>query len=193
MRLIHKILLLSGGGPQWIEDVAGGTNLLTHESEFDNAAWTKVNGLTVTANATLAPTGLLAAEKVAASTTGGGVRQLYQIGKTLTVQAYTWSFYAKQAELSWVKLNAFDGTNRQTYFNLATGAVGTTAVGDTASIESVVDGWFRCIVSRTAASTANGGLSIEPTNADGSNSPSLTSGEGIYIWKGKLETGATAT
>ena len=163
------------------------TNLLTRSAEF-NTGWTLNNGA-VTANAATAPDGTTTADKNYAASTATGLRQLYQIGKSTTAVPYTWSFFAKAAELDWVKLNAYDGTNRQTYFDLTNGVVGTTASGDDARIVDYGNGWYRCIVTRTP--TAAAGLSIEITTGDGVNSPNLTAGDGLYIWGAQFEAGST--
>jgi len=168
-----------------------GTNLLTNSESLNTSGagnWT-VNNVSIGPDIVEAPDGTKSAEKLTASTTGTALRQVYQIGKTLTVQAYTWSFYAKAGEVSWVKLNAYTGVDRQTYFNLSNGTLGTVAAGDTASIKSVGNGWYRCIVTRTATATTNGGLSIEPTTGNGVNIPTLNVGQGIYAWGAQLETG----
>ena len=167
-----------------------GQNFLLQSQNFSNASWT---ALLTTVSGTLftAPDGTTTANKNIASTSGNALRQLYQIGKTFLAVPYTFSFYAKAAELSWVKLNAFDGANRATYFNLTTGTVGTVAAGDTASITSAGNGWYRCAVTRTPSATTNGGLSIEITSGDNIQTPTLTAGDGIYVWGAQTEFGST--
>ena len=120
---------------------------------------------------------------------------MYQISKTLTAIPYTWSVYAKAKELNWLVINAYDGTNRATYFNLANGTVGTVAAGDTASIQNAGNGWYRCLVTRTAAATANGGVSFELTTGDNvlPINANLTAGFGIFLYGAQMEVGAFAT
>jgi len=168
------------------------TNLLLWSEQFDNAAWTKTR-TTVTANAIAAPDGTLTADKVAANTTETAIRQAFQVGKSLSAVPYTWSFYGKAAELSWATINSFDGLNRYTYFNLSNGTIGGIHPGASATITDVGDGWYRCTVTMTAAVTANGGLSVELTSGNAVVTPTLTSGNGIFVWGAQLEAGAFAT
>jgi hypothetical protein len=168
-----------------------GQNLLTNSQDFSSANWIKIL-TTVSGTLFTAPDGTTTANKNTASSTGTALRQIYQIGKTFLAIPYTFSFYGKAAELSWVKLNAFDGTNRATFFNLTAGTVGTVAAGDTATITFAGNGWYRCVVTRTTSATNNGGLSIELTSGDNVATPNLTSGDGIYIWGAQVEIGSTA-
>ena len=168
------------------------TNLLLRSEEFDNAAWTKIS-TTITANTIVAPDGTLTGDKLASSTVSVASHQDYQIGITITNAAtYTWSVYMKQGEYAWGIVNAYSATDSRTYFNLATGTVGTVAAGSTATITPVGNGWYRCSVTRTSAAST-GGLSIEMTNADNVPSFAAIVGNGIYIWGAQLETGAFAT
>jgi hypothetical protein len=71
--------------------VSARVNLLTKTEDFDNAAWTKAAGVTVTANTDIAPNGTLTADTV---TSGGN-----QIDQTVTVSQntlYTDSLYFKK-------------------------------------------------------------------------------------------------
>jgi hypothetical protein len=154
-------------------------NLLTYSEQFDNAAWSK-GLITVTGDAIAGPFGGVTADKLGASAVASP-QQCYQIGLTFTAISYTFSFYAKAAGSNWVAINAFDGVNRYTYFDLQNGVVGTVAAGDTASISAVGSGWYRCAVTRTASPTASGGLSIELASAN--NSPGNVSvNNGVYAW-----------
>ena len=171
------------------------TNLVLYSAQFGDAAWLK-SVTTVTENTTVSPDGTANADTHAATASGAGAaRQVYQIGKTLTAIPYTWSVYAKAKELNWLVINAFDGTNRATYFNLANGTVGTVAAGDTATIQNAGNGWYRCFVTRTAAATVNGGVSFELTTGDNvlPINANLTAGSGIFIYGAQLEAGSFAT
>jgi hypothetical protein len=171
------------------------TNLIVYSQQFGDAAWLK-SITTVTENTTVSPDGVANADTYAATASGAGAaRQVYQIAKTLTAIPYTWSVYAKAKELNWLVINAFDGTNRATYFNLANGTVGTVAAGDTASIQNAGNGWYRCIVTRTAAVTINGGVSFELTTGDNvlPVNANLTAGQGVYLYGAQVEAGAFPT
>ena len=68
------------------------------------------------------------------------------------------------------------------YFNLSTGAVGTTDSDITASIESCGNGWYRCIATRTALASANGRIVLYLADADNSTSYDGGSYSGVLLW-----------
>jgi hypothetical protein len=73
------------------------TNLVTYSSEFDNAAWTKGSGVSVTANTTIAPTGTLTADTlIGASGIDWTLSVLKrQLPPVLSSTTYTLSIYVK--------------------------------------------------------------------------------------------------
>lgn len=85
-------------------------------------------------------------------------------GQTITVPSaaadYTTSFLLKAASRTWAYVQAFDGTNGiAQWFNLATGALGTSQVGTNFALISsqCVDygnGWKRCILTYRKSSAA---------------------------------------
>ena len=102
----------------------------------------------------------------------------------------TFSIYAKAGTSNFlgVYINATSGTDPSAYFNLSTGAVGTTSATATASIVSVGSGWYRCSIAYNAT-IAN--IDIYVTDADGSFIS--TSGANILIQASQLESGDIAT
>jgi len=139
------------------------TNLLTWSEQFDNtSAWT-VFSTTVVSNSATAPDGNTTADKINAISTLNNAHQIYQLGKTIiSGAAYTASVYLKAGEYNWGIVNIYDTVDldRRVYFNLSTGVVGAIPAGCTASIQAVGNGWYRCVVTKTAASTS-GGMSVE--------------------------------
>jgi len=110
-----------------------------------------------------------------------------RIGQVLTVSgSATFSIYAKAGTDSWVRLASSDaGVNA--YFNLGTGAVGSTGGSTTAAINSVGNGWYRCSISGNASFTF---FNIWVADAD--NDTSGASGN-ILIQSAQIETGDIAT
>jgi hypothetical protein len=168
------------------------TNLVQRSEEFDNAYWRK-DSSAILSNQVIAPDGTLTADKLYDDAVGVVATIYNDTALTLTAQAYTWSVFAKAGELNWIAISAYDGTARRTWFNLATGAVGTNAAGNTATITPVGNGWYRCTVSRTAAATSAGYWQINLANADNIVTTPANAYSGVYIWGAQLEAGAFAT
>lgn len=168
------------------------TNLLTYSEQFDNAAWTKTNA-TVTANATPAPDGATIADKLGDNgATGTGGVSVYR-SPTVSSGASCFSVYAKQHQLSWLMLftTNFDaGATGITYFDLASGAIGTVGANHGAGIEPLSNGWYRCWVSFTTTTDLSGRVEIYAADADGDFTVDLDGTSSIYIWGAQCEAGS---
>lgn len=173
-------------------------NLLKYSSEFDNAAWTKVNA-TITNNASLAPDGTFTADLLT-ETNAAGVHaidnRLQGVAAITAGNYYTVSCYAKLASgtrnLIFSSGNA-GVINFTSIFNLSDGVVVGAASGVTATITNCGNGFYRCTASALAASSATGSLT---SIGLASGTTPLYTGDGfsgIYIWGAQLEAGAFAT
>ena len=170
------------------------TNLLLRSEEFDNASWTQ-NNITVSANNIAAPNGATTAEKIT-ETVANNEHNALQAVTVASSTAYTLTCYAKKGERNFLALSptAPGVANYYTWFNLATGAIAGNTSGNTATITSVGNDWYRCSITRTtgAAQTAiNVKLGI--SNADNTASYTGDGTSGIYIWGAQLEAGTNAT
>jgi hypothetical protein len=150
-----------------IEDTA--TNLLLYSEQFDNAAWTKTSA-SISANSTVAPDGNTTADTVTVSGANGAVTQAVTItaGEHLDL-----SVFAQALATPFLWLRITDGTNPVTaWFNLATGAVGTTTAGGStcafaaAVIQALPGGWYRCALGVTTATNTSYTASISAAAAD---------------------------
>jgi hypothetical protein len=156
-------------------------NLISYSEEFTNANW--VGSAGVVANSTTAPNGTLTAD----TNNGAGIYPASGLGDA--TMSNTSSIYAKAnpsgASTITLRVNRFgSGTDYlEVNFNLSTGIAGAvtnsgTASGGVASMESVGNGWYRCILSGTSSTTA-GVLSFNPQND-------------CFIWGAQLNIGSTA-
>jgi hypothetical protein len=164
-------------------------NLLTYSEEFDNGAWNKTSfPVTVTQNAEVAPNGTTTADLMLeqATTANHGCYNAAAISSTIIGVSYTYSVYAKAAGRSFLVIDAFTNVNAYTWFDLSTGQVGTNAAGNTASIISVGNGWYRCSVQRAATSTANHFIGFYAAPSDNTISYAGDVTKGIYLWGADL-------
>ena len=165
-----------------VNPITGTRNLLTYTEQFDNAAWTKANA-TIVANSAVAPDGTLTADTLV-STTTNTAKYAFQSGLPSTVGTFT--VYAKAAGETVVSL-WFTGASVGAVFTL-TGSGSTTLNGATySSITAVGDGWYRCQVYYSSATTT---AHIYLRNGSGFIGDGTS---GILIWGAQLETGSTAT
>lgn len=149
------------------------TNLLLRSEEFDNASWTKTD-TTVTADAAISPDGTQNADLLTEGTAGTAFTQ--QLCSATADVPYATTLYVKRGNTDWLRFRTIDSTGTDgisLYFNVATGAIGSSAVHSAGSfvgadVEALPGGWYRvqlvarCNNGRTAilwgvcSATANG-------------------------------------
>lgn len=167
------------------------TNLLLQSQTFDSGAWGK-SGTTVSADATPAPDGTTTADKIAEDTSTG----VHNLGRSVTVASsttYIYSVYLKAGERLYAAL--YDGASAKgKFFNLSTGAVlgNLASAPDNATITSVGDGWYRCAIIITTATTSFNPYVFLSTDGTTFNYAG-SAGSGVYAWGAQLELGSTAS
>jgi len=102
---------------------------------------------------------------------------------------HTFSVYAKPESVNWMYMYISDGvTNYNAYFDLSSGALGSTSGVIDSAIESAGNGYYRCSISVNASIAA---VRLYPAVADGSITGGV-SPAGIYIQDAQLEQGLVA-
>ena len=167
-------------------------NLLGFSEAFDNAAWTKTRVSVVTGAAANPVNGLFNAQKLMEDTTASNTH-FVAASVTTTAAPNTLSVYAKASERSWVYIRIADSSNiaRVVWFNIGSGAVGTTGFGITASIQNIGNGWYRCTATIAAAFAGGQNPRIGLASADNVETYTGDGNSGVYIYGAQLSDSAS--
>jgi len=135
--------------------------------------------------------GVVCAEKLVENATAN-IHLLQSVG-TLSTGIFTGSVYLKKAERIWASLQmgATAGSTGTAYFNLDTGVVGNVTAGYTASILNVGNGWYRCSITGTAATSASTLLGVFVSTGNGAQFYTGDGSSGIYIFGAQLSDSAS--
>jgi hypothetical protein len=169
------------------------TNILIYSEQFDNAAWNK-GSMDISANAGVAPDGTTTADKLIPNTSNNNQHYAYQ-GPSLA-GSRPFSLFAKADGYDYVSLiqQGSAGNSAGVQFKLSDGTITASQLA-TGTITDAGDGWYRCSMIPTTASSSNTML-IQPN--DGSTPD--TSGyfrttfagdgiKGVLGWGAQLEVG----
>jgi hypothetical protein len=166
------------------------TNLVLQSQTF-NTTWGLLENATVSADATAAPDGTTTADKLIE---GSGAisfgSRLTQTISFVSGTAYTFSLFVKQSERNWCRLtlpSAAFTSSVNVFFNAATGALGGVALGATAAVQTLANGWYRVSLTATATGTASAALDIRIAEADNDVAYTGDGTSGLFIWGAQLE------
>ena len=173
------------------------TNSLLQSNNF-NTSWSKV-GVTVTSNVAVSPDGTTNADKLV----GNNVSTTIVLNSVAFANGtYAMSVYVKAAEFSKVAIREGAAYGQYATFDLSavsvldTGDVGGGTV-DSAKIESVGNGWYRCSARYTnAAGNLNLGIIPLPDSYTSGQPLGSYLGDGVsgvYIYAAQAEIGSYPT
>ena len=175
------------------------TNICLH-SEAADTGWTPFRA-TISADAVAGPDGLTVADSLEEDGTASNDHGMYQ-DFTITADAdVSFSYDVKLSNRTFVLLYFTEQSGSSAffaYFNLTTGAVGTT--GSAASgtllrqgIEPLTDGYYRCWISgNLAASQTDGRAIVYIGEGDNDNQFSGLTQSSLYLTNGQVEDQASS-
>ena len=193
--IVYSVIPTSGAGDLSFTRASNGTrinsaglvedvpwNLLEYSEDFTNGYWTKFNA-TVTANSIAAPNGTTTADLI--TSTGTNETGIYTLPSF--DGSNTWSVYAKKGTGRYLFFNT-NSPVMAAKFDLEDGViVGTPSVGASPSIESIGNGWYKCIIT---SSTATNRFTLFITNNTTTDNLDSSVGLTCYIWGAQVNAGA---
>lgn len=165
-------------------------NLLVYSQDFDNAEWFK-QASTVISNSITAPDGTVTADTLA----GDGSNNSHLVRLTsgsASSSGYTVSVFAKSNTNNYLQIAFAGDPDVFANYNLSSGSVGATNGAVTASIQSVGNGWYRCIMGTTSTTATYPYFALALTESD-TRLVTNTLTTSVYIWGAQLEQRAQAT
>lgn len=181
------------GVPQGVMFEGARTNLWLYSEQLDNAANTKTSA-SISANSVAAPDGATTADTITVSAASGSVNQAITAtaGNSITLSAHF-----KQLTSAFARLRISDGVNTAAvWFNLAAGTVGSSSAGastvvySASSIEALANGWYRCQLTATTATSTSFTGYASCAAADATEPANLDS---VYCWGLQIEQPGTTS
>ena len=161
------------------------TNLVTDSEDYSQ--WTPT-GVSVTPNSTTSPDGLINGTLL--STNGGtSSRLLRNFGLPTSATIKVLSVYAKANLSNFIQLPLSGDAQSYVNFDVSNGVVGTSGTKSTGEIQSVGNGWYRCIAyfdSTTIFGTSSF-IALTTSNSSGYGGAATSDSLSAYIWGSQYE------
>jgi hypothetical protein len=175
------------------------TNICLQSENFGTTWLNDTGSIAIIIDQTTSPSGLVDADKISENTTVSNRRIAIQGASFVSGTTYTFSCFVKAAERDFVQLR-FGGAFGGQFQNFVIGGVnaGTigSGVGATAAIQAYPNGWYRCSITATSATTGSSQVTIGPQVSSTALAwqPYIgTIGSGIFVWGAQNEVGSFAT
>lgn len=173
------------------------TNLFLYSEGFNQTSeWTRIGNAVGSINATTAPTGTDIGGQILSdnATSQQGLRETIAVSDA---KSYTFSVFAKKSDYDFICLR-FLSTNsafadKEAYFNISTGALGTIDSGITAKIENYQNEWFRCSVTQTSTAAADAQVIIQLASSDNTTNVVGDGSKKTFIYGAQFEENNFAT
>ena len=173
------------------------TNLLTYSEELSNAIWQNI-GLTITNNTIAAPSGIVNADTLVATTanTQHSINQniVVTTGSTLTLSCYVKNNGGNFVQLI-IGAIGFTIVDPYQNFNLQTGTLANGNI-PTSTITNVGNSWYRITSTVTTAEAGTASFFVSPILSGTTGRVNSFVGDGIngiYAWGVQLEVSAYST
>ncbi len=168
-------------------------NLVQYSEDFSNAAWTKLNGIAVTTNTINAPNGTLTADTIEKAGGSGGVGFYYIVQNTIFEQLTNF-FYVKYKSGSGIIWLLGKNSGTFAFYDVINGTALSKSSGMTTSIESIGDGWYKCIFSQTyvGATSTEFGIGLCLTDGTPNYNATTAATQSVYIWGAQSSISSTA-
>jgi hypothetical protein len=169
-------------------------NLVQYSEDLSNAIWSQQNGITVTPNTITAPNGTLTADTLEKAGGSGGTNYHYIVQTLNTFEQLTNFFYVKYKSGSGIVWLLGKNSGTFAFYDVINGTALSKSSGMTTSIESVGNGWYKCIFSQTYVGAISTEFGIGLCLVDGTPNYNATTAatQSAYIWGAQSSISATA-
>lgn len=193
----HRYQTTSANRPVLARIPEGGRrNVLLRTEELTNSYWRGLNA-TIAVSATTPPASISTSFRVQ-ETAVTGEHRWENTNADISIisgSTYTITVFARAAERTIIRLgfDNFSNIPGRAFFDLSAGTFNNAAVGTTASIINVGNGWYRCQVTATATSTTTTRLELNLVETTTVVNYLGDIANGVLVTAPQVELGSTVT